>query len=165
MSIRYVYTDDNGVMRDAHTDQPVDLSQSHEGLQEAIPGTVMTGTVPSPAPAVRPDGEALDPATALMRVGRYPDLAGVQAKYVLGYGYKEERRGEIRPAVIVYDWGAGQPLVKDRTVNLVVFVDGSNDLPSYWDPEREVQVFPSDPAVWQTSVWYDPDKSEGTWHL
>lgn len=53
--------------------------------------------------------------------------------------------GQHRPAIVVKVWHEG-------AVNLQVFTDFDNDYPR------------SDGHIWATSVEYDENKTEGTWH-
>ena len=58
---------------------------------------------------------------------------------------------EHRPAIVVKVWDI--PGSCDGYINLVVFVDGLND------------VKPMDTTQWETSICFDDvDKSSGTWH-
>jgi len=80
--------------------------------------------------------------------------------------------GEVRPAIVVKKWN-------DLSVQLQVFVDGSNDLqadktivevnkPTQSDQYQSLAdcavkaMCP--PCVWRTSVFEDDEKIEGTWH-
>jgi hypothetical protein len=72
--------------------------------------------------------------------------------YVLpsGYGYP----GEHRPAIVVKVW---EPLSEPFPIQLVVFLDGSNDA------SGQGKLAPL--ATWATSVRYDPEgKEPGSWH-
>jgi len=62
--------------------------------------------------------------------------------------------GEHRPAVIVKVWrrGDGSPPA-DGYSNLVVFMDGTNDGPSFGGCIR-----------WETSVTFSEDPQPRTWH-
>lgn len=64
--------------------------------------------------------------------------------YVLPDG---NHAGEHRPAIIVKVWNQ-----TGGYVNLMVFVDGTNDYPHYSGP------------VWATSIGYSEDKEPRTWH-
>lgn len=59
-----------------------------------------------------------------------------------------------RPAIVVNAWGNGRDASEEASAaNLVVFVDGSND------------VDPAEPFVmWKTSALYDAGGAPGTWH-
>ena len=61
--------------------------------------------------------------------------------------------GAHRPAIVVHVWpgGSGNPYPDGETVQLQVFMDGSND----W-------YFTS--IHWATSVTHDEGKAPGTWH-
>lgn len=59
-----------------------------------------------------------------------------------------------RPALVVNAWGNGKYDSEDASAaNLLVFVDGTNDV-------QEGEPF----TQWRTSVMYDPDGAPGTWH-
>lgn len=66
--------------------------------------------------------------------------------YVLEAG---PHQGEHRPAIIVQVWS-------DSSVNLQVFVDGSNDYFRNQGPEPL--------TLWRTSKHPDPAFTPGTWH-
>jgi len=59
--------------------------------------------------------------------------------------------GEHRPAIVVRVWDL--EIANDGYVNLVVFVDGTND------------IKPFTTTIWEPSVFFnDTDKPVGTWH-
>jgi hypothetical protein len=65
--------------------------------------------------------------------------------------------GEHRPAIVVRVWDVtGAP---KGYVNLVVFVDGANDLHYASVPGTPDQV-----TIWATSKRYSEDKEPDTWH-
>lgn len=76
---------------------------------------------------------------------------GDQVNYVLDPEFQNP--GVFRPAIVVQVWS-------DTMVNLLVFIDGDNDL----RPEYRTD----DPAIythWRTSVQRDDDNyQQGTWH-
>lgn len=64
--------------------------------------------------------------------------------------------GEHRPAIVVKIWHvAGER----GYVNLVVFVDGGNDLHYASSPDKPDQV-----TLWETSIFYSENKEPRTWH-
>lgn len=73
-------------------------------------------------------------------------LEGYIVHYILPEG--DPKKGEHRAAIVVRGIEAG-------VVNLIVFMDGQNDLPS-GDNNRNTQ--------WQQSVRYSEGKEPGTWH-
>lgn len=79
--------------------------------------------------------------------------AGVWVNYVLGNEFHYP--GEVRPALVVKVWGAGP----HPTVNLLVFVDGGNDLKTY-DYQRA-----DGNTVWKTSRVYAEDKRLDSYHF
>lgn len=60
-----------------------------------------------------------------------------------------EREGDVRPALIVNDWGGAAEDV-DAHPNLKVFLDDGNDNGN-------------DTMLWRTSVAFDPSGKPGTW--
>ena len=65
--------------------------------------------------------------------------------------------GAVRPAAIVRVWrGADGCAQENGLVNLIVFVDGSNDYPSL--------AAGGVPVLWKTSVCHDDNREPGTWH-
>lgn len=63
---------------------------------------------------------------------------------------------EHRPAIVVRVWG-----FKEGYVNLVVFVDGLNDVKrSENDPNKNEVIT----TLWETSVEYSENKEPRTWH-
>lgn len=60
-------------------------------------------------------------------------------------------KGQHRPAIVVKVWS-------DECVNLTVFTDHANDYDNTENPNGELGV------MWATSVNFDENKSEGTWH-
>jgi hypothetical protein len=66
--------------------------------------------------------------------------------------------GEHRPAIIVRVWRdlSGAP---EGYSNLVVFVDGANDLHYASRPDVPDQV-----TLWETSIHYSENKEPRTWH-
>ncbi len=69
--------------------------------------------------------------------------------------------GEHRPAVIVRVWD--QSPTEKSSVQLQVFVDGSNDANQLHEPERCALPYPS--TVWRTSVYQDATAQKpGTFH-
>lgn len=70
-------------------------------------------------------------------------LIGQVVHYVLPAG---PSMGEHRPAVVVREWS-------EDTVNLQVFIDGSNDGYPY-----------TRPCVWVTNVRRSETGESGTWH-
>lgn len=65
--------------------------------------------------------------------------------------------GEHRPAVVVKVWNlSGTP---EGYVNLVVLVDGANDLHYASLPNVPDRV-----TLWETSKHYSEGKEPGTWH-
>lgn len=73
-------------------------------------------------------------------------LEGYIVHYILPEG--DPKKGEHRAAIVVRGIEVG-------VVNLIVFMDGQNDLPS-GDNNRNTQ--------WQQSVRYSEGKEPGTWH-
>jgi hypothetical protein len=66
--------------------------------------------------------------------------------------------GEHRPAIVVRVWNDAD--MSKGYINLVVFVDGSNDV-------RRVLAEPlAEPVttVWETSIYYSETKEPRTWH-
>jgi hypothetical protein len=59
--------------------------------------------------------------------------------------------GQHRPAIVVKDWK-----LPSGVVNLVVFLDGTNDTSSYY---HDMPV-----TKWETSVAYSEDPKPFTWH-
>lgn len=69
-------------------------------------------------------------------------------------GIRPHAVGAIRPAIVVRTWGEnGGP---SESVNLQVFLDGSNDL-AHQAPGVAVQV-------WLTSVHYSAEPKLRSWH-
>lgn len=69
------------------------------------------------------------------------------------YRMQNENEGIVdRPGVVtcVHD-------VDDGTVNLIVFLDGPNDLPD----GRSYEPFTT---MWRGTVWYSDEKADNTWH-
>jgi hypothetical protein len=77
---------------------------------------------------------------------------GDQCHYVLEAGWSQ---GQHRPAIIVRVWGTDP----GAAVNLLVFVDGSNDQFPNNDPPGGVPL-----VLWRTSKLRDDDMAPGTWH-
>ncbi|SRR6266568_1205805 len=77
-------------------------------------------------------------------------LVPLWVNYVLPDG---RGKGQVRPALVVRDWKQA-----NGSVNLQVFVDGSND---YLAAGKDgIWGF----TLWKTSVHYSADKGYGTWH-
>lgn len=69
--------------------------------------------------------------------------------------------GIHRPAIVVQVWrySDGKP-PENGCSNLVVFVDGLNDVKrSFEDPNKDVVT-----SLWETSICYSENKEVGTWH-
>jgi hypothetical protein len=81
---------------------------------------------------------------SIQNEGMYPHV-GDHVHYILDAG---PHQGTRRPAVIVRAWDA-------ELVNLLVFVDGSNDYYPHQGPEPLV--------LWRTSVHYNNSDKPGTW--
>lgn len=67
-----------------------------------------------------------------------------------------------RPAIIVNAWGGE---LEDGMINIVVFLDGSNDdagLTTLFQLEYKFSI--QFPLMWKTSVKYSEAKEAGTWH-
>jgi hypothetical protein len=66
--------------------------------------------------------------------------------------------GEHRPAVVVRVWHISDS--PEGYSNLLVFVDGSNDVKrSEGDPNKEPVT-----TIWETSVHYSENHEPRTWH-
>ncbi len=65
--------------------------------------------------------------------------------------------GKHRPAIIVQVWQ--QADMSTGYANLVVFVDGANDLHYPSTPDKPDQV-----TLWKTSIYYSDEKKVNTWH-
>lgn len=67
--------------------------------------------------------------------------------------------GQHRPAIVVRDWSNPALPGSDGRVNLMVFVDGTNDSGAVSGKACEQGLF------WATSAHYDPAGTEHhTWH-
>ena len=71
---------------------------------------------------------------------------GDYVHYVLPAG---KQKGEVRPALIVRVWNK-------ELVNLVVFVDGTNDFAG--------EVLSGSTTLWATSIQHNSTGVPGTWH-
>lgn len=80
--------------------------------------------------------------------------AGRIVHYVLPGTYRYA--GAHRPAIVVKVWG--DPPVEPYPIQLVVFLDGSDDI---FDADRNNPLL----VAWATSVTFDEaGKMSGTWH-
>ncbi len=83
-------------------------------------------------------------------------MEGVNEGRVVHYVLKN---GEHRPAIVVNAWNPDSPLRKQGIVNMVVFLDGSNDGIEAGRAHLDTAL-----QAWRTSVHYSEDKEPGTWH-
>ena len=83
-------------------------------------------------------------------------MEGLTEGRIVHYVMEDGRHpGEHRAAVVVKDWKE-----EAGTVNLAVFVDGTNDYANI-DVNLATSFMP---VVWKTSRMYSEAKTPGTWH-
>lgn len=83
-----------------------------------------------------------------------PISIGRTVHYVLPDG---RSAGQHRPAIVLRVWG--EATAWPQTVQLAVFVDGTNDYDTIFGMSSHHV-----PVIWKTSVSYDADRKLGTWH-
>jgi hypothetical protein len=90
--------------------------------------------------------------TVILHCGNFQPLpkVGKDVRYVLDKG---PCVGQVRPAKVVQVFGV------DGTCNLVVFLDGLNDVDAYTREDRG-----DNPIMWATSVHYSAKNEFGHWH-
>ena len=86
-------------------------------------------------------------------------MEGVANGRIIHYVLKN---GKHRPAIIVQEWDEGGGAI--GLINVVVFLDGTNDL----DRTGDVAEFSSAEiercTAWRTSIHFSATKEPGTWH-
>lgn len=89
-----------------------------------------------------------------------PDVA--QIGRVLHFVIDKGHKLQCRPALVVEDWPEqGKP----GYVNLVVFVDGSNDKPTAQRPNNTAEMWELNPTLWETSVMPNHAvRAHRSWH-